>query len=423
MSETSSRKRLCIALAAYGILSVVGLVIAWELTDVYVRSRTDPDFQSFCAVSEGMNCETVALSEYSTVLSVPVSVWAAAGYAFVLFLSVFGLVRRADGFARGYMFLFSLAFSGVSAWLIYLMSAVIGSMCILCLALDVVNAGLLVMAVLAMRATQEGFGEVLKYDFSAIVKRPVLPAIAALAGAAVLAGGFVYGRHIAQASRAGESLSLPMEQQQLDSPPKWTSKTEGECGQECPCREKERDRTINMGVDANGHNWIGAPKGVLVIEEYTDYECPYCRKAHLILRKLLSNHPDRVKVVHRHFPLDKQCNPMIDRPFHKRACELSKIAVCAGAQGRFWEMNDFLFQHARDIREKNLSPADIAGRLELDMDSFNCCMADETQSAGLKGDIDAGIRLGLKGTPAFVVDGKVYYGKVPDEAVSRLEND
>jgi len=416
-------KRRCIALIAFIILSAIGSVITVELTDVWVRTRMDPDFQSFCAVSEGMNCETVALSDYSTFLGGPVSVWATAGFLFIALLSVLSLVRVRDGYGRGYLFLFSVLFGVVSLLLVYVMSVLIKSMCILCLAVDVVNFGLLAMAVLGIKMTGDSIVGAIRYDLESIWRRPLLVVLTAVAGVGLLSGAYLYGQQLAveEGFLFQHNGSAPqVDDSKLDSPEQWTSKLSRECGEECPCEGQGHHQT-NMGVDEAGHPWIGAETGSLTIQEFTDYECPYCRKAHMMVRKLLSNHPGKIRVYHRHYPLDAACNPRVPRPFHRRACELSRIAECAGRQGRFWEMNDFLFQHAKEIRRENLSAADIAGRLELDANEFQCCMDNEDEMAIITEDIKEGMELKLKGTPAFLVNGKIYYGKIPDEAVSELE--
>jgi protein-disulfide isomerase/uncharacterized membrane protein len=420
----AGRKRLIIALVSQTILAAIGLVIAMELTDVYVRARTDPDYQSFCAVSEGMNCETVALSDYSTFMGAPVSVWGAAGYLFALFLALLCLVRAGTGFGRGFMLLLALAFVGASAVLVYVMTGLIGSVCILCVALDVVNAGMLAMAWFGATSSGQPLGRMIADDFLAFVRAPVWPLLLVVVGVAIFAGGWSVGTRIAA---SGQMLpQLPLEHgESSDSlphatPGEWTKQLDQQCGEECPCKSNGGEiPTTHMGVE-DGHPWVGRQDAPLVIHEFTDYECPYCRQAHLKVRQLLSNNPGQVKVFHRHYPLDQACNRRLDRPFHKRACELSRIAYCAGRQGRFWEMNDFLFQHAAEIKKENWSAQEIASRLELSADQFSCCLDDVQTVEAVKKDIEAGIGLALKGTPAFLVDGKVYYGKIPEEAMGRL---
>ena len=416
-------RRLCVALVALAILSIVGTFIAFELTDVYVRARIDPEFQSFCAVNKDMNCETVAMSDFATLAGVPTSVWATSGYLFALFLAVFSLVRIKDGFGRGFILVLSLVFNGASFSLIYVMSVIIKSLCILCLALDVVNLGILAMALLAAKTGGGKLGKIISYDFASFVWRPLLPAAVAIAGIGLLAGGYVYGTGVAEVADEEYVLAPPdsgPETDDMNPPGQWTNKVDSDCGQECPCNKGHQDKTINMGMDYGGHPWIGSKDGELVIEEFTDYQCPYCRKAHLMVRKLLSNHPGKIKVYHRHYPLDV-CNPRVGRAFHPRACELSRVSVCAGRQGRFWEMSDFLFQHAKEIKKDKISATDLARRLELNLEEFECCMEDDSAMPAIQADIKKGIELELEGTPAFLINGTVYYGKIPDEAVGQLK--
>lgn len=414
----NGRRRLCIALIGFIFLSIVGGFISAELTDVWVRSRIEPDFKSFCAVSEGMNCETVALSSYSTLAGRPVSVWAVAGYAFMALLALLGLFRLRDGFGRGYLLLFSTLFVLVGFVLMYIMKFLIGSWCLLCLAVDAINLGMLAMAILAIRIPGTSVGDAVRYDFQSIFRRPLLVALVALLGFGSLGGAWVYGGNLAVVGNgASESPG-----QALDSPGKWTHKLHGEeCTDECGCNEPGGRPQTQLGIDEHGHQWIGAAEAELVIQEFTDYECPYCRMAHMKVRRLLSNHPGKIKVIHRHYPLDQTCNSSITRPFHERACEFSKIAICAGRQGRFWEMNDFLFQHAEDIRTKGLTAVEIAKRLELNPDDFQCCFDDSTVLDEIMADVAEGNEHELEGTPAFLIDGNVYYGKIPDEAVEKLK--
>ena len=410
-----NRRRVCVALVAFIIFTLVGLFISFELSDVYQRSRTDPDFQSFCAVSEGMNCETVALSEYATLFGAPVSVWASAGYIFAAVLAVTALIGLNAPFGQGFLFLLGIVFGGVSLWLVYLMHFVIGSLCVLCLALDAVNFGLLAMAVLAVKMRGVGFSEALLSDFKSVVRQPAWFAVVAIAGLGILAGAYSYGHKMAVAVNGAQGTE--QNQETLGPAQKWTTALD-DSGQ---CQEETHDaKEIQMGITPAGHPWVGGTRPVVEIQEFTDYECPYCRKAHLMVRRLLSKYPGKIKVYHRHYPLNNACNRAVPTEFHARACELSKVAVCAGKQGRFWEMNDFLFQYSKNIRSKNMSAQDIAKRLELDPDQFQCCMDDSTTMDVVLEDIEEGIGHQLKGTPAFIIDGTVYYGKIPDEAIEQL---
>jgi len=390
------RKR--VALVATALFCFVGLGISVELMNVYVLSHTDPNFQSFCAVSEEMNCETVALSTYSTVLGVPVAVWAIAGYLFVAVLALVVAIRRRPGFGAGLLFVMAVLFCIVSLALIFVMSLLIGSFCILCLALDAINASLFVMTWIALKGQGRSIRRAIADDASTLLHQPLTAVITGLFGLAVLGAAWAYGSKLVPAS-VNETAATTMSQPSCES---------GAPGSQS---------TVQMGMTESGRPWVGAAQPTIEVQEFTDYQCPHCRRAHMMVRKLLSDDPSRIRVYHRHLPLDSACNPSIQKPFHDRACELSRIAVCAGRQGRFWEMNDFLFQHADEIRTKAMSANDIASRLELNPDVFDCCMRDESATAIIAADVTEANRLGIKGTPAFLINGAVHYGRIPEEAL------
>jgi hypothetical protein len=174
---------------------------------------------------------------------------------------------------------------------------------------------------------------------------------------------------------------------------------------------------LARGEVPGGGHWIGAQKPTLTITEFSDYECPHCRQAHTQLRNIVARFPDRVRLVHRHFPLDQECNRSVERPFHQTACRAAVIAECAGRAGHFWEANDSLFDPS--ISLDTLSEKKIAADLKLDPVALARCMSNEGL-ATVKDDVEVGIALKLGATPAFLVDGQVYIGNLPAAVLERL---
>ncbi len=86
-------------------------------------------------------------------------------------------------------------------------------------------------------------------------------------------------------------------------------------------------------------------------------------------------------------------------------------------------MNDLLFQRQAEIKDEEASAEDLARRLELDVDRFQCCMTSEDTVAHLGTDVQEGMKCGIRGTPAFVVDGEMYLGKVPTTVLKALEEE
>ncbi len=406
LSESvTAGRRARIALIAMIMLAAVGFGIALELTDVYYMTHTDSDYVSMCAISEGANCQTVALSDYSTLLGSPVSVWAMAGYLFFAFLVVLTLFNLGSGYGLGLLGAMGLLFLGISVWLVILMSLIIHSICVLCVAIDFVNIFLLILSVLALRSVNKPFFVTIWNDILTTFRKPLRLLLIASFGLGLLGGGWVFGSWLVKLADAGPVLSAEEAGPQCDGKP----------------GANPSGNTIQMGVNEQGHPWIGAATPLLVIEEFTDYQCPHCRKAHRTIRQQLSKYPDTLRVYHRHFPLDQACNSMVTRPFHKKACEMSRMAICAQQQGRFWEMNDYLFENSAALVKDEATYADIAARLELDGEKFSCCMNDIASNAVILKDVEDGIAAGVKGTPSFRIDGKLHVGSIPKDALKVLE--
>lgn len=398
-------RRAKIGLIAMLMLAAVGFGIALELTDVYYMTHTDSDYVSMCAISEGANCQTVALSDYSTLLGAPVSVWAMAGYLFFAFLVGLAIYHLKSGYGMGLVGAMCLLFLGVSAWLVVLMSFIIHSICVLCVAIDFVNLFLLTLSVLTARSVGRHFFRSIIEDIASTFRKPLRLLLIAVVGFGMLGGAWAFGAHLVRIAHAGDPPALQEPGPQCDG--KSNGNTTG--------------NSIQMGVNDEGHAWIGAANPVLSVEEFTDYQCPHCRKAHRTIRQQLSKYPDKLRVYHRHFPLDQACNSMVTRPFHTKACEMSRMAICAQQQGRFWEMNDYLFENSNALVKGDATSADVAARLELDGEKFACCMNDSATNRVIEGDVKVGIEAGVKGTPSFRIDGKLFVGSIPKEVWNVLE--
>lgn len=161
---------------------------------------------------------------------------------------------------------------------------------------------------------------------------------------------------------------------------------------------------VDNGVTKDGHPWIGAKNPRLTIYELSDYECYYCKRLHASLRQLLKRHKDLrkdVRLVHLQYPLGHQCNPTVKEPLHKRACVMSRAALCAKEQGRFWEMNDTLYRMYKKRQPPNM--VRVARKAGLDMARFGRCLNTHAIAQKLRREISYGEKLGKidgKGVPA-----------------------
>lgn len=172
---------------------------------------------------------------------------------------------------------------------------------------------------------------------------------------------------------------------------------------------------IDSGTTTDGHPWIGAVNPKLIITEYTDYKCFQCKKMHFFLRQLIAKHPDKIRLVHRNFPMDHTVNPIIKKPFHIGSGKMALIAIHAASQNKFWQMNDILFAMARegdviDVRE-------LAARLGMEPKTLARSVNDPAARRLLQQDILSALKLKISGTPAYVINETVYLAQIPPEVI------
>lgn len=138
----------------------------------------------------------------------------------------------------------------------------------------------------------------------------------------------------------------------------------------------------------------GSGSAALALIEFADYQCPYCRSFHLgILPKLKAAYIDtgKIRYFYKDFPL----------PNHAHAFDAAVAAHCARTQGRYWQMQERLY--AEQARLGEALYAELGEALELDMSRFNSCRGSAQARAAVKRDAYEGRRLGVRGTPSFVL--------------------
>jgi protein-disulfide isomerase len=357
-----TRRRNHFLLAA--ALAAVGVVLAALLTRQHASAHAG--LASACNLNDFVNCDRVATSRWSVFLGLPVAMWGLLGYGLLLITSVVGLRARTRGsWPNGLLFAGSALATAASLVLALLSEFGIGALCLYCAGSWGISAALLATSWSACRP--EGVVAALREDLGALAARPALTAGTAVGMAAL----------VALAARA--------------QPRYW---------------EKPPARPPAVAV---AQPPVAGPP---VVVEFSDYECPFCAKAHDQLKALLATRPD-VQVVKRHFPLDMACNPLMQRPMHRDACALATAAICAERQGRFAEMDDALFANQKERR----SVVELAKRLGLDVAAFQACLADPETARRLSKDVATGIQIGLKATPTYVVNGVQYAGTLPPSAL------
>lgn len=152
---------------------------------------------------------------------------------------------------------------------------------------------------------------------------------------------------------------------------------------------------VNVASDAPSQGPAGAP---VTIVEYTDFQCPYCRRGQETVDQVLVRFKDKVRVVHRDYPLDN----------HPRARPAAQASYCAGEQGRFWEYRRSLLLQGGELGDADLH--DGARKLNLDAAAFKSCLQAGRHDDVIQKSLLEGQSLGVASTPTFFINGRMLLG-------------
>jgi protein-disulfide isomerase len=163
--------------------------------------------------------------------------------------------------------------------------------------------------------------------------------------------------------------------------------------------------TLHPPVEDQDHV-RGPNHAPVTIVEYAEFECPHCGRAYHVVKRLLEEAGDGVRFVFRHFPKDDL------HPFSERS---AMAAEAAGAQGKFWEMHDFLFERQHQLEYDDLRRHAL--QLGLDVDRFDQEVINRTHLARVRADVRSGTDNGVTSTPTFFINGLRHEGSYDLESL------
>ncbi len=385
------------------ILALVGVIfsaiLVYHHTAVVYGFQTQP---SSCNISEQLNCDRVAQSSYATFLGVPV---ASLGLIYGLFLgalSLFAITRvelRRECLQVA-TFVSTLALVP-TLFLLAVSYFEIQSFCLYCLVLDLQTLAVFFLLV-ASSQRQGGYINTLVGGFVVLVRairglfsfaEPlVVPrglvclAIIGTVAAVIFVPGFlVLGVFAPQVQR-----TIQEKQTEL-AISEWKKSTEVD---------------LSLSDEGEGRDYsIGDREAPITIVEFSDFECPFCKRAFFELKKIVHEYPE-VRLVMKNYPLDQSCNRFMAGKRHEHACSAAEAVRCAGRQGeeKFWELSEEIYTRqnftADAIRES-------ASKVGLQLEAFDRCIGEDTEMANVRQDIEVGGRLRLGGTPKLFVNNKL----------------
>ena len=157
------------------------------------------------------------------------------------------------------------------------------------------------------------------------------------------------------------------------------------------------DSALVPPVDDQRDHVQGPASAPVTLVEYGDYQCPYCGMAYPIVQSMQRSLGNELRFVFRNFPL---------RDAHPDAEHAAEAAESAGAQGKFWEMHDTLFENQDRLEDRAL--IGYAEEIGVDAEQVARELDEGTWASRVREDFRSGVRSGVNGTPTFFVNGVRY---------------
>jgi protein-disulfide isomerase len=176
--------------------------------------------------------------------------------------------------------------------------------------------------------------------------------------------------------------------------------------QEEPNLQERLKNRVNVSI--TGAPVKGPENAAITIVEFSDFECPFCKRVLPSVDQLMKEYQGKVKLAFRHNPL----------PFHPKAMPAAKAAYAAHKQGKFWEMYDLLFSNQQALSEENFKK--WAKDLKLDVKKFEKDMKDPAAQKSIEEDSNFARANGAGGTPSFFINGVLLVGAQPFEKFKEI---
>lgn len=381
-SKTWFLKKILILFFAF-----IGFLTTIKLAIIYYDSNFNPyALPSFCSVNGFIDCDGVAQTIHSQFFGIPLAYWGMGLYVFIIFLTFVDKIKNINFLkflevfknpmdyiaTLGYIsFIISMILAGVSVF-------EIRKLCILCVFTYFLNL------CIAITATNFKAGLLNSFKSSAV------DFIAALKIKKYLAS-FIALVILGVSVLAFTTLSY------------------------CFTPQVKRYEAITKYAKMKTNpfkvvgNVLGDENGKTIVYIYTDYKCPICRAYNVITHRAATE-LSGVKIIHRNFPLDNECNSHIPKAFHEGSCTLSRYSIAAENQGRFWDFNSELFEKEPKNEGEILK---LAKSMGFDTIKLRADANSEKTKEILNNDIESAIDLRIDGTPSLVINGKIYQGIKP----------
>lgn len=165
------------------------------------------------------------------------------------------------------------------------------------------------------------------------------------------------------------------------------------------------DITQPKQINLEGFPIRGNVNAPVTIVAFSDFTCPYCQQAATTIRTVLKQNEGKVRYVFKHFPLDKTGTAQKAAEYH--------VAASLQGEDKAWALYDLLFERRSDVLKRGVPAIEEAARdAGLDMKKLAADLKKKSIAAAVDADIEEGTRLGVQGTPYFMVNNLVVRGSI-----------
>lgn len=376
------------------IVAIVGFLTSIKLTIIFYQSNYNPyAMNSFCSISEFIDCDGVAKTAHAVFFGIPLAIWGLFLYSFILFMTYVDKLKNIKYLKflevfknqASYIFAIGLLAFFISMTLAFISIYEIKKICILCFFTYILNLVIAIIAAFKNKRIDDLFSDCFKDFISAIKIKPYAIAFTAVVLAFIgflvfTSKSFIFAPHMKKLSEINEVRKLK-----------------------------------TNPYKASG-NILGDKNGKVIVYLYSDYQCPACSMFNVIVHKAAKNLKN-IKFVHKNFPLDNECNKDMKFQMHPGSCLLAKYAIAAGYQNKYWDMNDILFTK----KPKNeLELLELAKKAGFDIEKLKFDVMSKEVENQLQSELKLAQDNKLNATPALQIGLRIIPGVTPYSELEKI---
>jgi len=370
--------------------ALLGLMASTASAFVHYQLINDPTYASFCDMNATFSCTEAYSSQYGSLGGVPVAVFGAIFFAFVLSLvAMCASSPAAANNLSGYVFAVSTVGLAVVLYLAYASFVILKAVCVLCVGTYVAVIGLFLLSGATTRYPMTSLPARALGDLRLLFRSPsALAAAAAFVIAAGAAVAWFPGESVATVSAEAETA------------------TEGDQAPAAPALTADQITQFEAYLAQQPRVPLLVPNegAAVVVVKFNDYQCPPCRQTFMdykpVFAKWAKQQPGKVRYVTRDFALERECNAFVSQDLHPAACEAAVAVRLAREKGKADAMEDWLFAN-----QPSLSPASVKSAVQTVAGVTDFDARYAATLALVKADIAQGNSLKVAGTPTFYMNG------------------